>query len=166
MDFKISQYNEDDFDMFAGLISRFQDYVSSVDSLKELRPFSSKKEARTYAKQALKDVNKMKGVVYIARYNDQVVGFIQGIIQRHQGSILHNLSHKKSIDGWIGLLFVEPKYRGQGTGKALLEAIESYFKKNKCKTIRLFVLQDNKLAVRIYQKLGYKIKDVEMVLKV
>ncbi len=166
MDFSISRYNENDFEAIVGLISRFQDHVSSMDSLKELRPFTSKREAKTYVKQALKDISKMEGVLYVAKYQDQIVGFIQGVIQRHRGRILHNLSHRKSVDGWIGLLFVEPKYRGKGIGKALLGAIKSYFKKNKCKTIRLFVMKDNKLAVQIYQKLGFQIKDVEMVFKV
>lgn len=166
MNYSISRYNENDFEAIVDLISRFQDYVSSVDSLKELRPFTSKKEAKAYAKQALKDASKMKGVLCVANYHDQIVGFVQGVIQRHHGRVLHNLSHKKSLDGWIGLLFVEPKYQGKGIGKALLEAIKSYFKENKCKTIRLFVMKDNKLAVHFYQKLGFKIKDVEMVLKV
>ena len=70
-----------------------------------------------------------------------MVGFIAGDIRPSQ-----NLA-------WIATLGVLPEYRGQGIGKALLEACESRLV---VPSIHLNVRVSNKAAIQLYQNSGYQ----------
>lgn len=143
---------------------QLQEYFSEIDSFKECRIFTSTSEAADYMRQAIQDVNDMQGAIYVAEYQNSIVGFIQGIITNHSDEVMHNLSHVKSTDGWIGLLFLDPKYRGKGIGQLLLNKMKSYFQMNNCNTMRLKVASDNKLAIGVYAHYGFKQNDIEMIL--
>jgi len=104
----------------------------------------------------------------LLKKKDQIIGFIQGVIIEHKNGadIFYDLTHNPSKEGWIGLLFVKPEYRGSGTGKQLLDEIKNYFISKNCTSIRLLVLSDNKHAVAVYEKNDFMRHDLEMVLKV
>ena len=52
-----------------------------------------------------------------------------------------------------------PQFRKKGYGEKLLEYMENYLFKNKCRYIYLEVAENNKPAVMLYKKLGYTIAD-------
>ncbi|MFA5644233.1 MAG: GNAT family protein [Patescibacteria group bacterium] len=53
----------------------------------------------------------------------------------------------------------EDRYRGKGIGKQAMEWIIEYgFKKLRLHKINLGVIEDNKIAVKLYKKLGFKIE--------
>ena len=162
--FSIREYRSQDYSAVVNLMSSLQSHFASVDSFGEMRTFSSIEEAKTYFDQGLKDVKEMNGSTFVALADNQVVGFIQGITTTHEGEVMHVLGHKKSKEGWIGLLFVDSKYRGQGIGKKLLDEIRTDFVHKQCTTMRLLVMSDNHETVAVYKKYGFQPKDIEMVL--
>jgi ribosomal protein S18 acetylase RimI-like enzyme len=58
---------------------------------------------------------------------------------------------------YIGNICVDKKFRGKGVGKFLIENIFNYAKESKCKRIILDVSKENKIAQKLYKKMGFKI---------
>ena len=145
-----------------------QKYFSEIDRTHESLPYKDMDDAHRYIQKMLYDVKNMNGKVFVSEEDGQVVGFIQGVIIEHRkgDDEIYDLSHKPSKDGWIGLLFVKPEFRGSGVGQELLDKMKEYFKSEECTSIRLLVLSDNIHAVNVYEKSGFLRHDLEMVLKV
>lgn len=84
----------------------------------------------------------------VAEVSGRVVGYVCGVVRR---------------DGYghIVSLCVHPEYRRRGIGKAMMIAIEDAFMKNfgLCR-FRLEVRVSNEPAVRLYEKLGYRITKI------
>lgn len=58
-------------------------------------------------------------------------------------------------DCWLEDLFVEDRARGEGLGRALLEAAIERAKARNCRRIELDVNEDNEEAVRLYIAAGF-----------
>ena len=145
-----------------------QKYFSEIDRTHESLPYKDMDDAHRYMQKMLDDVKNMNGKVFVSEEDGQVVGFIQGVIIEHRkgDDEIYDLSHKPSKDGWIGLLFVKPEFRGSGVGRELLDKMKEHFKSEECTSIRLLVLSDNIRTVNVYEKSGFLRHDLEMVLKV
>lgn len=145
-----------------------QKYFSEIDRTHESLPYKDMDDAHRYMQKMLDDVKNMNGKVFVSEEDGQVVGFIQGVIIEHRkgDDEIYDLSHKPSKDGWIGLLFVKPEFRGSGVGRELLDKMKEYFESEECTSIRLLVLSDNIRTVNVYEKSGFLRHDLEMVLKV
>ena len=76
-----------------------------------------------------------------------IAGFVAGRCERTQGRLV----------GKIYTLNVKREFRGRGLARELMEALEEEFRKRGCKETVLQVAVDNKPAVNLYLKLGYKI---------
>jgi len=163
---EIRNYRKEDFDHLVIFMTDLQKYFSEIDTFQEQIAFITKKDAERYIKQAFKDVADMDGVVYIAEHDGGIAGFVQGVIVKHSNDVMHNLTHEKSIEGWIGLLFTDPKVRNMGVGKQLLEKMKAYFSEKGCTSMRLKVSSNNKLAISVYDKYGFKPRDLEMAIKI
>ena len=74
--------------------------------------------------------------------------------------IVHGLTRHRLCE--LDRIAVLPEYQGKGLGKKLFNALvkdaKSYYKKNKSKLRKLYLLThaDNKKAHRFYEKLGFK----------
>ena len=145
-----------------------QEYFSEIDRTHDSLPYKSIEDARQYMQKMIDDANNMDGKIFVAEEKDQIIGFIQGVIIEHEkgADTFYDLTHNPSKEGWVGLLFVKPEYRGSGTGQRLLDEMKKYFISKNCTSIRLLVLSDNKHAVAVYEKNGFMRHDLEMVLKV
>jgi ribosomal-protein-alanine N-acetyltransferase len=85
------------------------------------------------------------GVVRLkAVENGQMVGFVAGDPRPGENM------------GWIATIGVLPEKRGQGIGRALLEACETQMR---LPIIRLNVRQSNYKAIRMYENSGYRAVD-------
>ncbi len=160
----IRPYAPADHDALVHFMLELQSHFVAVDSMHEMRSFASLEEARTYFDQALNDVVDMHGACFVAEIDEEIVGFVQGVIATHESDVMHQLGHHHSKDGWIGLLFVDSDVRGQGIGRGLLDKMREYFHSQGCTTMRLKVMSDNVRAVHMYNAYGFKPKDIEMVL--
>ena len=145
-----------------------QKYFSEIDKTHESLPYKNINDAHRYIQKMIDDVENMNGKIYVAEENNQIVGFIQGVIIEHNkgDDEIYDLSHNPSKEGWIGLLYVKTRYRGGGIGQKLLDKMINYFKTKKCTSIRLLVLSDNEHAISVYKKNDFMCHDLEMVLKV
>ena len=98
-----------------------------------------------------------KGTLHIAENSEGVYGTL----------ILNNeeLEEYKNI-GWsiegegkeilvIHTLCINPAFNGKGKGVELVEYAQEYGKTRGCKVIRLDTYEENILACRMYEKLGY-----------
>ncbi len=165
-DFKIRIYEDRDFQEVVELMTVLHDYFVGLDDFDELKPFSTKQSAEAYIEHALRDVREMNGALFVADYEGEVVGFVQGVIKRHDDEVMYNLTHHLSVDGWIGLLITKPDFRSKGIGKALINQMKDYFKKNNCTVMRLFVASNNQLATDVYTKYGFKATDQKMGVRI
>lgn len=65
-------------------------------------------------------------------------------------TIKNSFGHIKITNEWIHSFVVKPKYRNKGYGSKLLDmAIH-------CGGNKLFVHKDNKRAIRLYERFGFK----------
>ncbi len=162
----IRPYRAGDFAEVVSMMSQLQTFFVKLDRAVEKKPFATPAEAEAYMQQIQKDVKQLRGLTLVATSNKKIIGFIQGVILDHHDQILHRLTHLPSLDGWIGLFFIDPNFRGQRIGVALLNKMKAYFQKHHCQTMRLFVAQNNQRGIKIYQKYGFKSKEVEMAMDI
>lgn len=145
-----------------------QKYFSEIDQTHESQSYKDIDDAHRYMQKMIDDAKNMNGKIFVAEEKDQITGFIQGVIIEHEkgADVFYDLTHKSSKEGWVGLLFVKPEYRGSGIGQQLLDEMKNYFISKNCTSIRLLVLSDNKHAIAVYEKNGFMRHDLEMILKV
>jgi|TARA_B100001105_G_scaffold98997_1_gene79102 ribosomal protein S18 acetylase RimI-like enzyme len=62
--------------------------------------------------------------------------------------------------GWINYLAVDPDHRGEGHGRAMMEAAETRLLALGCPKVNLQVRTDNPDAVAFYEALGYSVDAV------
>ena len=145
-----------------------QKYFSEIDRTGETLSYKNIDGAHRYMQKMLDDATNMNGKVFVAEEEGAVVGFIQGVIIEHKKGEdeICDLSHNPSKEGWIGLFYVRPEYRGKGIGQDLLDEMKKYFKSQNCTDIRLLVLSDNAHAIEVYEKNGFIGHNLEMILKI
>ncbi|MBF8270419.1 MAG: GCN5-related N-acetyltransferase [Gammaproteobacteria bacterium] len=62
--------------------------------------------------------------------------------------------------GWVNYLAVDPGFRRQGLGAAVMVEIESSLRKRGCAKINLQIRSSNEAATGFYKALGYSLDDV------
>ncbi|MCU0523239.1 MAG: GNAT family N-acetyltransferase [Elainella sp. Prado103] len=71
------------------------------------------------------------------------------------------------VTGWrhphIFLLYVDPAFRRQGIGSALMQQVEAWARQRGDRQIGLQVFQQNQPARQLYEKLGYHTQSMWMV---
>ena len=102
----------------------------------------------TWTKVAIEDHFKNKKALNLFAIEKKTLGLILGhFLYQEQKSIEYEILH----------LAVLKKYRGKGVGFLLLSELEKQLKTvEKCIKIYLEVRAENKFAIKLYQKLGYK----------
>ena len=81
------------------------------------------------------------------------------------GSVQRNRAHPWSepdYNAFLGLMYVEPAFRGQGLNQQIMEGLEAWAREQKLYELRLTVYAENPSAVRAYEKVGYAPLLVEM----
>ncbi len=63
---------------------------------------------------------------------------------------------------YLGFMFVEPKHRGQGVNRKIIDALQAWADTQKVTELRLEVYVDNISAIKAYEKLGFTKIIVEM----
>ena len=81
--------------------------------------------------------------------------FADEIIVYDEGGVKGMVTLKKEKDtGHIGLIAVDESARGQGVGKALVDAALTWAKENGCRKAEVVTQLDNEAAVKLYEKAG------------
>lgn len=159
----IREYQERDLEQIIKLMIDFQEYIVSIDNMGIAKQFDNESDCRKYVEELLKDSAEREGVFYVALDLDIIVGFVQGIIDRHTNDLIYSLSHRPGDHGWIGELYVDTEYRGRGVARQLVETISSFFNNKGCVNVRLNAMAENKSALKVHEKLGFIVRNVELV---
>jgi len=162
----VREYTNVDFSNVVDLMTSLQSYFKEIDTSGEKINFENRQSAEEYIRKALKDVEEMNGKIFVAEFENKIVGFIEGVIIGHRDDDLYNLTHMKNIGGWIGLLFVDTSFRSKGIAQSLIGKMREYFKKNNCSSMKLKVDSENKLAINVYIKYGFTPRDLEMTVRI
>jgi ribosomal protein S18 acetylase RimI-like enzyme len=91
----------------------------------------------------------------VAKTNNKPVGFVKGSVPKYP---LEVSEHFGTIDD----LCVLPEFRGRGVGRKLVVESLKTLKAKGVNAARLRVLKENEVAVKLYEKLGFKIYDYGM----
>lgn len=98
--------------------------------------------------------------IFIAKIDEIIVGYV--IISSKEKSI-KGLKYRKELN--IEAIGVDENYRNQGIGTNLLEFIKKYAKENNYTDLRLTVNEENKRAIHLYEKMGFKVKNIAYSMK-
>ena len=93
--------------------------------------------------------------IIIAKIQDEIVGYTTFNIKEKDKQ---GFRYKKQLQ--IDAICVNEKNRGNGIGKELLEYVKKYAKENGCTDIYLTVNKENKNAIKVYEKFGFKVKNI------
>lgn len=93
--------------------------------------------------------------IFVARIEEQIVGYI--ILSSREGK-KNGYRYRKELD--IDAMGVDENYRNQGIGGKLLEYVKEYAKENDYTDLRLTVNEENENAIHLYEKVGFKIKNI------
>ena len=93
------------------------------------------------------------GVTLVAEEGGSVVGFLSFAFEEDPGTFVRP-EHRRHALIWD--ISVDEGARGKGVGRALLEAAEAHTKAAGIREIRLYVLENNARAQRVYDAAGYR----------
>jgi ribosomal protein S18 acetylase RimI-like enzyme len=144
---KIRKANLNDWEKY--LILKKEEEINYFKIIKQESPKISKNE---YKKEFLDLINKENNILFIAEEKKEFMGFINGRIEKYGDSKWTEMD----------VLFVSEKHRKKGIGKALTIKLERYAKLKKCKKIKLEVNKENKNAIKLYEKNGFRISKLKM----
>ena len=91
-------------------------------------------------------VSRDDGGFFIAVRNDSVLASVMAGYDGHRG--------------WVNYLAVDPRCRGNGVGRLMMERAEQHLLNVGCPKINLQIRADNSAAAQFYERLGYSVDDV------
>ena len=152
---QIIEYDKIYDEQIKDLLVELQNYLIDIDDWHTQVLTSNYRE--DYFKMDLDLVNKHGGKIYLAKEQNQIIGFVLGIVSiTDEVDILSNDCAKT---GNILELIIKNAFRGKGIGSQLLNKIETYFSGIGCKRINIEVFGPNKKALDFYLKNNYTIRD-------
>lgn len=141
------KYSED----VKNLLVELQEYIVSIDNwhLNILTP----QYRKLYFEKTMKECGKNKGVMFLAKENNKIIGMICGHLSVYDK--YDRADYKCLKSGIIEELIVSQYARASGVGMTLMEKIETYFKELDCQYCHVAVFEPNTLARKFYAKNGY-----------
>ena len=103
-----------------------------------------------------------KDNLFIALLDDKVIGFITLYFKTTPSLTIFKPRMFSVIDN----LFVIPEVRGKGIGEMLVSHVEKISREKGVDNIELNVYTFNENAIKLYDKLGYKVRKYEMEKKI
>lgn len=99
--------------------------------------------------------------IFVAKLDKQIVGYI--LLSKRENK-KNGYKYRKELD--IDAMGVLDTYRNQGIGYELLEYIKKYAKEHNYTDLRLTVNEENENARHLYEKVGFKIKNIAYSMKI
>lgn len=96
-----------------------------------------------------------QGRFFVAEAKTGLLGFVVCFVETEDEGDLHVVEAERRF-GYISDLYVAPQSRGQGVGRALIEAAEAHFKQLGLPVVRIAFLHNNDRARRIYEQAGFR----------
>ena len=98
--------------------------------------------------------------IYIAKVDKEIVGYIIFNIKEKENP---SMRYRKQLN--IDAICVDERYRGKGIGTKILENIKEIAKTKGCTDLYLTVNQENENAIKVYEKFGFKVKNIAYMMK-
>ena len=98
--------------------------------------------------------------IYIAKVDKEIVGYIIFNIKEKENP---SMRYRKQLN--IDAICVDERYRGKGIGTKILESIKEIAKTRGCTDLYLTVNQENENAIKVYEKFGFKVKNIAYMMK-
>lgn len=159
---KIIEYKEEYREDCKDLLVELEEYIVSIDedNLDQVG-FEYREKMLDYD---FEDLKKYNGKCYIAVEDNKAIGLIMGLIREWDEA--DYLDYKCPKTGAVTELIVSKNARSGGVGKALMEAMEGYFKSLNVEYITIEVFAYNKNAEAFYNKRGYHSRMQTLIKKV
>ena len=93
--------------------------------------------------------------ILLAQIDNQFVGYLYGYMIDIGDAYLNK---KAKLDA----MFVDEKYRNNKVGESLIKEFKLWASKHQAKYIELTVLNENKKAIKLYEKNGFKSQKMVM----
>jgi len=154
----IQPYQNADFQVVSQLFEDFMDYIINLDDLGITRKQINYGEK--YLQKNIKDVETKNGSFLIAKIDKKVVGLGVAVVDELSNDDLIELV--PHTPGRIMELYVDRQYRKHGIGTKIMQMLEKYLVDSGCNTIRIGVFAPNYLAHKLYEKFGYKDRNIDM----
>lgn len=99
--------------------------------------------------------------IFIAKIQNEIVGYvIFNIAEKDYPS----MRYRKQLS--IEAICVDANCRGKGIGTALLEYIKKVGKEKGCTDLYLTVNKENENAINLYEKFGFRVKNIAYLMKI
>jgi ribosomal protein S18 acetylase RimI-like enzyme len=127
--------------------------MSLAKEMFEIEPITMPSEANSnkWFSFVRDGLDKKRTLMLIAKAEEKTVGFVSATLPREQA-----FEVAQSF-GIVNDLYVLPEFRRKGIGKKLLEECLNRIRAGGFKAARLSVLLGDESAIRLYQKLGFRI---------
>jgi len=122
------------------------------------RPFNSTlKEGEIHFYDLGKLIESEKAQVVVAEVDNEIIGSGYAVIKQEVDEFV-----KHTQFSYLGFMYVKPAHRGKGVNKAIIEKLNEWALSKGIHEIRLRVLDENVVAKKAYQKIGFKGHMLEM----
>lgn len=148
----IKEFESTDIEQIKDLLVELQQYVIEIDKY-NLNIISVEYRDK-YFEYMLEDCNSQQGKVFIAKEDNQIIGFISGFVQTYDER--DKLDYTCPKKGIVAELIVSKISRSKGAGNLLLNKMEDYFKSINCKYVQIDVFAYNEIAKNFYHKNNYE----------
>lgn len=144
----------DDTDLIVGLLQAVQS-VHVAGKPDVFKPIEMGQPLRDIMYGHLIDADT---TAFIAEVGDVPVGYVLLMIRRRDPHpFMHAMQHIL-----IDQISVNPEYRGQGIGKALMEQVYTFAREQCIDHVALSVWSFNEAAIRFYEREGFGVYNVRM----
>ena len=99
--------------------------------------------------------------IFIAKVKNEILGYVIFSIKEKEN---HSMRYRKQLN--IEAICVDENCRGNGVGTLLLEHTKKVGKKKGCTDMYLTVNQENESAIKVYEKFGFKVKNIAYMMKI
>ncbi|MBI4162469.1 MAG: GNAT family N-acetyltransferase [Candidatus Aenigmarchaeota archaeon] len=130
--------------------ARVNDYEIVKELLVKSKQTTGKVFTRKRFANTLQDFGKYN---LVAQKGKTVIGYVFGYDDSGK-------SGKPKFYGYMGRLVIDPKYRGMGIGKTLVDICLGKFKKSGYKIIFAGVKKDNLASKNLFEKHGFRDDDI------
>ncbi len=148
----IRRFRPEDAAEVTGCIMQLQNYERTIDE----RVLPGEAVESWYLDHLLKTCTEQDGTLFVAEDGGQVVGFaaVQSKVPNE------DLDESDYHFALISDLGVNESHRGQGIGRALIEACEAYARGRDARWLRIGVLGQNQPARGLYEDCGFEDRQV------
>lgn len=99
--------------------------------------------------------------IFVAKVDEKIVGYIMFNIKEKNSA---HMRYRKQLS--IEAICVDEKNRGKGIGRSLLEYAKTMAKEKNCTDMHLTVNEENKKAIQLYEKLGFKVGNIAYLMRI